>query len=96
MKSRFTDSPIDLEALSVEPSVRAPVFSQLRRLPSANQTAGGRPDDQPGVDVLSALPGGLHEVIVVDGLSTDDTVAVTRRLWPDVRIVMQTGRVCAE
>ena len=31
-------------------------------------------------------------MIVVDGHSTDDTVAVARRLRPDARIVMQTGR----
>jgi glycosyltransferase involved in cell wall biosynthesis len=42
--------------------------------------------------VLSTLPRGLHEVIVVDGHSTDDTVAVAKRLRPDVRIVMQSGR----
>ncbi len=40
--------------------------------------------------VLSALPQGLHEVIIVDGLSADDTVVVARRLRPDARIVMQT------
>jgi glycosyltransferase involved in cell wall biosynthesis len=42
--------------------------------------------------VLSALPHGLHEVIIVDGLSKDGTVAVARRLRPDARIVMQPGR----
>ena len=42
--------------------------------------------------VLARLPAGLHELIVVDGHSTDDTVAVARRLRPDVRIVTQTGR----
>jgi glycosyltransferase involved in cell wall biosynthesis len=42
--------------------------------------------------VLSELPRGLHEVIVVDGLSTDDTVAVARRLRPDARIVMESRR----
>jgi glycosyltransferase involved in cell wall biosynthesis len=41
--------------------------------------------------VLAALPP-VHEVIVVDGRSTDDTVAVTRALRPDARIVMQTRR----
>jgi glycosyltransferase involved in cell wall biosynthesis len=39
--------------------------------------------------VFSRLPPGLHEVIVVDGHSVDNTLAVARRLWPDVRIVMQ-------
>src|SRR5919112_3075169 len=42
--------------------------------------------------VFARLPDGLHEVIVVDGNSTDDTVAVARRLRPDVRVVTQPGR----
>lgn len=42
--------------------------------------------------VFPRLPTGLHEVIVVDGRSTDETVAVARGLRPDVRIVMQAGR----
>jgi glycosyltransferase involved in cell wall biosynthesis len=42
--------------------------------------------------VFARLPRGLHEVIVVDGHSTDRTVAVARWLRPDTRIVMQTGR----
>jgi glycosyltransferase involved in cell wall biosynthesis len=40
--------------------------------------------------VFEALPAGLHEVILVDGGSTDDTVAVARRLRPDVVVVQQT------
>ncbi len=42
--------------------------------------------------VFARLPEGLHEVIVVDGNSTDDTVATARRLRPDVRIVAQSGK----
>jgi glycosyltransferase involved in cell wall biosynthesis len=42
--------------------------------------------------VFARLPEGLHEVIIVDGHSTDDTVAAARRLRPDVRIVTQSGR----
>ncbi len=40
--------------------------------------------------VFSRLPADLHEVIVVDGRSVDDTIEVARSLRPDVRIVLQT------
>jgi glycosyltransferase involved in cell wall biosynthesis len=42
--------------------------------------------------VFARLPPGLHELIVVDGHSTDRTVAVALQLRPDARIVMQAGR----
>jgi len=42
--------------------------------------------------VLSGLPASLHEVIIVDGHSQDDTLTVAKQLRPDVRIVMQTRR----
>ncbi len=42
--------------------------------------------------VLPRIPAWVHEVIVVDGHSVDDTVAVARALLPAVRIVMQEGR----
>jgi glycosyltransferase involved in cell wall biosynthesis len=40
--------------------------------------------------VFSRLPADVHEVIVVDGHSVDDTIAVARRLRRDVRVVQQT------
>ncbi len=42
--------------------------------------------------VFAELPDGLHEVIIVDGYSVDDTEEVSRRLRPDVRIVDQQRR----
>jgi len=42
--------------------------------------------------VFSRLPADVYEVIVVDGHSVDDTVAVARQLRPDVRVVQQTRR----
>jgi glycosyltransferase involved in cell wall biosynthesis len=44
--------------------------------------------------VFARLPDGVHEVIVVDGHSIDDTCAVARRLRPGTRIVTQnrTGK----
>jgi glycosyltransferase involved in cell wall biosynthesis len=42
--------------------------------------------------VFAGLPKQLHEVILVDGDSTDDTVAVARRLRPGITIIGQTRR----
>ena len=42
--------------------------------------------------VFSRLPADVYEVIVVDGHSVDDTIAVARQLRPDVRVVQQTRR----
>jgi glycosyltransferase involved in cell wall biosynthesis len=57
-------------------SVVIPTFNEARNLPH----------------VLARLPGDIHEVIVVDGHSVDDTVSVARQLRPDIRIVMQTRK----
>lgn len=42
--------------------------------------------------VFAALPDDITEIIVVDGRSTDDTVAVARALRPDVKVVLQNRR----
>ena len=55
-------------------SVVIPTLNEARNLPH----------------VFSKLPPALHEVIIVDGHSVDDTVATARRLRPDVRIVTQS------
>ena len=57
-------------------SVIIPTFNEAANLPH----------------IFAELPAGLHEVIVVDGHSTDGTVEEARRLRRDVRIVMQTRR----
>jgi len=54
-------------------SVVIPTLNEARNLPH----------------VFSKLPPALHEVIIVDGHSVDDTIATARRLRPDVRIVKQ-------
>lgn len=41
--------------------------------------------------VLARLPADLFEVILVDGHSNDDTVAVARSCRPDIRVVHQGG-----
>jgi glycosyltransferase involved in cell wall biosynthesis len=42
--------------------------------------------------VFERLPEGLHEVLIVDGASTDGTVEIARRLRPDVRIIIEPRR----
>lgn len=42
--------------------------------------------------VLPRIPEWVHEILLVDGNSTDDTVAVARQVCPDIRIVQQQGR----
>ncbi|MGW8381075.1 glycosyltransferase family 2 protein [Streptomyces sp. ODS28] len=42
--------------------------------------------------VFKTLPEWIHEVVLVDGRSTDDTVAVARELRPDVVVVPQRGK----
>jgi glycosyltransferase involved in cell wall biosynthesis len=69
-------TPSTGSALGARVSVVIPTLNEEKNLPH----------------VFARLPRGLHEVIVVDGHSTDDTVEVAKRLRPDVRIVMQPGR----
>jgi glycosyltransferase involved in cell wall biosynthesis len=57
-------------------SVIVPTLNEARNLPH----------------VFAELPRGLHEVIVVDGFSTDGTPEVARSLRPDVTIVEQRQR----
>jgi glycosyltransferase involved in cell wall biosynthesis len=54
-------------------SVVIPTLNEARNLPH----------------VFPRLPDGLHEVIVVDGHSVDDTPAIARRLRRDVRVITQ-------
>jgi glycosyltransferase involved in cell wall biosynthesis len=42
--------------------------------------------------VFRDMPPDVHEVILVDGHSSDGTVEVARRLWPSVVVIHQQGR----
>ena len=57
-------------------SVVIPTLNEARNLPH----------------VFAELPSDVGEVIIVDGLSTDGTPEVARKLRPDVTIVEQTRR----
>jgi glycosyltransferase involved in cell wall biosynthesis len=72
-----------LQSRMAEPrvSVVVPTLNEARNLPH----------------VFARLPKDIFEVILVDGRSTDDTVAVARSLRPDIRVVLETnaGKGCA-
>src|ERR1700751_4645035 len=42
--------------------------------------------------VFSTIPDWVDEIVLVDGHSVDDTVAVAQKLYPEVRVVHQQGR----
>jgi len=42
--------------------------------------------------VLPRIPSWVHEVVLVDGYSTDNTAAVARALRPDIHVVTQQGK----
>lgn len=42
--------------------------------------------------VAGRVPTGVDEIVFVDGNSSDDTVAVARRLWPDAIHLVQTRK----
>lgn len=42
--------------------------------------------------VFAQLPRDLHEVVLVDGNSSDDTIEVAKSLWPGIRIIRQNRR----
>jgi glycosyltransferase involved in cell wall biosynthesis len=42
--------------------------------------------------LFERMPRNIYEIVLVDGHSGDDTVAVAERLRPDIRIVMQNRR----
>jgi len=41
--------------------------------------------------VLPRVPDWVHEILLVDGHSTDGTIEVAQQLWPSIRIIQQGG-----
>jgi glycosyltransferase involved in cell wall biosynthesis len=89
--------PVNVEAFAVDHSTPWPANDVRARrrgahtptisvvIPTLNEAA-----NLP--HVFARLPRGIDEVVIVDGHSVDDTVAVARSLRHDVRIVLQDGR----
>ena len=74
--ARTIDPPAESLLRAARVSVIVPTLNEAANLPH----------------VMPLIPDGVHEVILVDGNSTDDTITVARRLRPDVRVVLQDRR----
>jgi glycosyltransferase involved in cell wall biosynthesis len=81
----MTDSAMDAVQGAGEFGALARCVSISAVIPTLNEAA-----NLP--HVLTRMPAIVDEVVIVDGHSIDDTIAVARQLRPDVRIVLQDGR----
>jgi glycosyltransferase involved in cell wall biosynthesis len=70
------DTGADVERRSISVSVVIPAMNEEDNLPH----------------VLPRIPSWVHEVVLVDGNSTDRTVEVATELYPSIRVVRQTGK----
>ncbi|MEV8316814.1 glycosyltransferase family 2 protein [Streptomyces sp. NPDC059900] len=82
-------SPLDKSALSVN---YKPISTHLAIAPPVSVVIPAMNEAENLPYVFKTLPDWIHEVVLVDGNSTDDTVAVARELWPDVKVVRQLGK----
>ena len=83
-RNATSDSPTD--------TVRRVIPLRGRSTPRVSVVVPARNEARNLPHVLGALPEGIFEVILVDGHSSDDTIAVSRRARPDIRVVQQTRR----
>ncbi len=63
-----------------------------QRYPRISVVVPARNEAQNLVHVLPQIPTIVDEVILVDGHSTDDTIAVARQLLPKIKIIEQVGK----
>jgi Glycosyl transferase family 2 len=84
---------IEVEALAVHGTV--PYTGPDRRSTRRTKVSVVVPamnEEQNIGHVLRGLPEGLHEVILVDGNSKDETIAAARQAYPEIRVLSQSGR----
>lgn len=81
-----TAGPVTAEREPTLPPAETVSWSQVSVIVPALNEARNLPH------VFALIPPGVHEVILVDGLSVDGTVEVARQLRPDVRVVMQNRK----
>jgi len=69
-----------------------PVSAALAIAPTVSVVIPARNEAANLPHVFASLPAWVDEIIVVDGHSVDDTVAVAQTLCPKARVIAQSGR----
>ncbi|MEU5238849.1 glycosyltransferase family 2 protein [Streptomyces lydicus] len=94
MNSFLRPADADEPPLTLLPdhAVYRPVSSHLAIAPPVSVVIPAMNEAENLPYVFKTLPDWIHEVVLVDGNSTDDTVAVARELWPSVTVVTQRGK----
>jgi glycosyltransferase involved in cell wall biosynthesis len=87
---RFKDWGEELQELVPAPYELLPIPRQSMPRISVVIPALNEADNLP--HVLPRIPAWMHEVLLVDGDSSDGTALVARQLRPDIRIIQQEGR----
>ncbi|MGW5157846.1 glycosyltransferase family 2 protein [Nonomuraea wenchangensis] len=74
------------------PSSFTPVTPHLAISPTVSVVVPAMNEAENLPHVFATIPQWIDEIVLVDGNSTDDTVAVAKRLRPNVKVVTQTGK----
>ncbi|TDD24361.1 glycosyltransferase family 2 protein [Nonomuraea diastatica] len=74
------------------PSSFTPVTPHLAISPTVSVVVPAMNEAENLPHVFATIPQWVDEIVLVDGNSVDDTVAVARRLRPNVKVVTQTGK----
>jgi hypothetical protein len=84
---------IDVDALAARSSVPYKGPDRRRtRMTKVSVVVPALNEEQNIGHVLEELPEGLHEVILVDGNSQDNTIEAARQAYPGIRVTTQSGR----
>jgi hypothetical protein len=83
---------IDVEALATRGAVPYAGPDRRDRKTKVSVVVPAMNEAQNIGHVLKQLPEGLHEVILVDGNSEDDTIEAAREACPEIRVLVQSGR----
>jgi glycosyltransferase involved in cell wall biosynthesis len=83
-----TEDPADVRTMVAY----RPISSTLAIAPTVSVIIPARNEAANLPHVFATLPRWVDEIILIDGHSVDDTVAVTHALCPQAKVIAQTGR----